>query len=772
MKNPLRKRLLREIRGDVGKYLVIFLMLIVFIGFVSGYIVANSSMLAAYHEGFTKYNVENGHFITTNKMNLAQKKAVEDMGITVYDQFCVNDKLENGTTLRIYADRTEVNLPCVMKGKLPEAVDEIALDRMYAENNEINIGDTIGDGSRTWTVTGLIALPDYSCLFENNNDTMFDSVKFGVALISQESFAQFAEDQYSYSYVWKYKEQPATETEENEVANDLMDQLGKEVSLETFIPRYLNQAIQFTGDDIGGDMVMAMVLLYMVIVILAFVFGLTTMDTIEKEASVIGTLRASGYTRGELIRHYMAPPLIVTLVGAIVGNILGYTAFKNFCVSMYYGSYSLPTYETVWSADAFWKTTLIPIVIMLIINYVILWKTLRLEPLKFLRHDLSKKKGRKALRLNKHLPFFARFRLRVILQNMGNYILILVGVLFANMLLIFGLEMPVVIKHYQDTLQENMLCNYQYILTLPVGALDEDRKLESLLTMMSFEQDVETENEDAEKFSAYTLDNISDSNIVDEILFYGIEPDSRYVDLSLQDGDVYISKAYADKYSLRPGDTIHLKERFEKTEYEFKVTGIYDYEGSLTVFMTRDYLNQVFDLGDGMFGGYFSDTEITDIDSSYIGSVIDFDSLTKVSRQLEKSMGSSMQLINAIAVLLFVVLIYILSKVVIEKNAQSISMTKILGYNGGEIARLYIVSTSIVVVLCIFLSIPIENALLTVIWQAYVSQAMTGWLPYYMAPQVPVQMILIGIISYGVVVLMEIRKIKKVPMSMALKNVE
>lgn len=772
MKNPLRKRLLREIRGDMGKYLVIFLMLIVFIGFVSGYIVANSSMLTAYHEGFTKYNVENGHFTTTNKMNPAQKKAAENMGITVYDQFCVNDKLENGTTLRIYADRTEVNLPCVMKGRLPEAVDEIALDRMYAENNELNIGDTIGDGSRTWTVTGLIALPDYSCLFENNNDSMFDSLKFGVALVSGESFAQFAEDQYSYTYVWKYKKEPATETEENEVANDLMDQLGKEISLETFIPRYLNQAMQFTGDDIGGDMVMAMVLLYMVIVILAFVFGLTTMDTIEKEASVIGTLRASGYTRGELIRHYMAPPLIVTLVGAIVGNILGYTGFKNVCVSMYYGSYSLPTYETVWSAEAFWKTTLIPIVIMLIINYAILWKTLRLEPLKFLRHDLSKKKGRKALRLNKHLPFFARFRLRVILQNMGNYILILVGVLFANMLLIFGLEMPVVIRHYQDTLQETMLCNYQYILTLPVGALDEDRKLESLLTMLSFEQEVETENEDAEKFSAYTLDNMSDSNIVDEILFYGIEPDSRYVDLNLRDGDVYISKAYADKYGLRPGDTIHLKERFEKTEYEFKVTGIYDYEGSLTVFMTRDYLNQVFDLGDGMFGGYFSDTEITDIDSSYIGSVIDFDSLTKVSRQLEKSMGSNMQLINAIAVLLFVVLIYILSKVVIEKNAQSISMTKILGYNGGEIARLYIVSTSIVVVLCILLSIPIENVLLTVIWQAYVSQAMTGWLPYYLAPQVPVQMILIGIISYGVVVLMEIRKIKKVPMSMALKNVE
>lgn len=57
MKNPLRKRLFREITGDLGKYLVIFIMLILFIGFVSGYIVADSSMIKAYNEGFTKYNM-------------------------------------------------------------------------------------------------------------------------------------------------------------------------------------------------------------------------------------------------------------------------------------------------------------------------------------------------------------------------------------------------------------------------------------------------------------------------------------------------------------------------------------------------------------------------------------------------------------------------------------------------------------------------------------------------------------------------------------------
>ena len=72
MKNPLNKRLPREIREDFGKYIVIFLLLVLSIGLISGFLVADGSMIKAYNETFEKYNVENGHFITEKKMNNAQ----------------------------------------------------------------------------------------------------------------------------------------------------------------------------------------------------------------------------------------------------------------------------------------------------------------------------------------------------------------------------------------------------------------------------------------------------------------------------------------------------------------------------------------------------------------------------------------------------------------------------------------------------------------------------------------------------------------------------
>ena len=56
MKNPLRKRLPRELKGELGKYLVVFILMVASIGFVSGFLVADNSMLIAYNEGFEKYS--------------------------------------------------------------------------------------------------------------------------------------------------------------------------------------------------------------------------------------------------------------------------------------------------------------------------------------------------------------------------------------------------------------------------------------------------------------------------------------------------------------------------------------------------------------------------------------------------------------------------------------------------------------------------------------------------------------------------------------------
>ena len=785
-KNPLNNRFIRDLRDDLGKYVVIALLMIFTIGFVSGFLVADGSMVKAYNESFTKYNIEDGNFRTQKKMNKAQWKSVEELGLHLYELFYREFALENGSTLRVFQNRDRVNLVCLMEGEFPAKPGEIAVDRMYADNNGLKVGDTIrtaaagveegaagadtaadeqqNKGQNAWVITGLVALSDYSTMFSDNNEP--------------EEFEQYPDKSLIYNYAWKYDDPPKTEEEENDRGEDLVKDLSKEVKLENYIPRYANQAIRFTGEDMGSDRAMMELLLYIMMVIIAFVFGVTIGNTISQEAPVIGTLRAMGYTKGELIRHYMAMPLLVTLISAVIGNILGYTFLKDVCANMYYNSYSLPTYITIWNAEAFVKTTIFPIVIMAVVTYSILRWKLGLTPLQFLRRQLRRRQMKRAFPLSVRIPFFDRFRIRVIAQNIPNYLILLVGIFFANILLIFGLALPKALDHYQEEVERSLLAEHQYIMQIPLDALDEDHKLQSALKMMQFVSETETENETAEKFSAYTLRRPFDAPYKSEdVMIYGAAADSRYVKgiPETPEGEnprVLISSAYSEKYDIFAGDTIELQEKYGADRYTFNVAGVYDYGASICVFMEQKTMNQCFDLGKDYFSGYFSQTPITDIDGKYIGSEIDLDSLTKVTRQLYISMGSMMYLVDFFAVAIFMVLIYILSKIIIEKNAQSISMAKILGYTGSEIGKLYIRSTTVVYLLCFVATIPAVTVLIKYLMKIMIRLEMTGWIELYVGNIVYEEMLALGIGAYAVIAVLEYRKIGRVPMDEALKNAE
>ena len=185
-----------------------------------------------------------------------------------------------------------------------------------------------------------------------------------------------------------------------------------------------------------------------------------------------------------LFRSYLAPPVAVTLLSAAAGNLLGYTVFKNTVVSMYYNSYSLPTYRTLWSPAAFLKTTLVPLLLMFLVNLaVIAWK-MQYSPLRFLRGDLKRDGRRRAVRLP-NLKFFRRFRLRIILQNLPSYLVLFFGVLFVSVMLAMAVGMPDTLDYYKENADGMMLANYQYILN---SYKNEDGSA------------VRTENADAEPF--------------------------------------------------------------------------------------------------------------------------------------------------------------------------------------------------------------------------------------------------------------------------------
>ncbi|MBR3598315.1 MAG: ABC transporter permease, partial [Lachnospiraceae bacterium] len=574
MKNPLNKRFVRELKSDLGRYIVLFVFIVAMIAIVSGFQVAGNSMIKAYDESFEKYSIEDGNFELIAKADEELISKIEENDVTIYENFYLEEETTLGTTMRIFKNREEVNMVCLMSGKFPVADDDIAIDRIHANKNELEIGDTITVSGKELKISGLVALTDYSALYQSPTDTMFDTKMFGVGVMTKEGFESIGDDRLHFSYSWRYEERPVDDIEAKVMSDELMGELLQITTLSAYIPAYSNQAIQFTGTDMGRDSAMFVVFLYLIVAILAFIFAITTSNTLAKESTVIGTLRASGYSKGELIRHYLAMPMLVTFVAAVIGNILGYTVMEDFAADLYYNSYCLTTYEIIWNAKAFVNTTVIPLIIMFLINYLILVNKFKLSPLKFIRRDLKKSKKKKALRLNSKIGIMKRFRLRIILQNMPNYITIIVGVFLANVIMVFGVSFPALLNNHSEKLADNMISKYQYVLKAPI----------------------DTETVGAEPYTAYSLKTIETKGFSEQVSLYGIEKDSQYVDVDFDTNGVYISSGYSDKYDVNVGDTITLREEFEDKEYTFKVDGVYDYSIGISVFMDREALNSRFDL--------------------------------------------------------------------------------------------------------------------------------------------------------------------------------
>ncbi len=794
MKSPLRKRIFREVRKDWKKYIVLTLLMAFMIALASGVNVANDSMMAAIDESYEKYNIESGHFELKDQATpeLLEKMSKE---ITIYEQF-YKDSVEDfdgdgkeESSVRLFKIRKDVNLACIMEGRLPEKVGEIAIDRNHATNRKIKVGDIIYIGGEATEVVGLVSNADYSTLYKKNSDFMFNAVDFDVALLEENAWEEKSLG-VVYEYAYKSKTELKNDSEKKEFSDKLMEHLAvlaatggytddKDLAesarndqalmmeilknkdsineLKDFVPEYANQAIHFAPNDMGSDKSLVGVLVYVFIFVLAFVFAITTSNTITSESAVIGTLRATGYTRGELVRHYMLLPILVTLLASVIGNILGYTYFKDVCVDLYYNSYSLMTYETRWNASAFLVTTVLPCILMFIVNIVVIYRKLRLSPLKFLRHDLSTSKRKKARRLPSW-RFMNRFRLRILLNNMGGYLILFCGIAFVMLLLAFSTGLPETLNHYKDNLGGNLICNYQYILK---NYEDEEGN------------EITTDQEGAEKYSVNALETIDGAHVGEEITVYGYSEGSRYVkiDEKLNDNEVWVTSPYKKKFRLKEGDVITLKEKYENTSYEFVVKGVYDYDGGLAVFLPQKNFNKIFGHEKSAFSGYFSQEAIHDIDSELIYSVITLDDIMSIATQLDHSMGGMMDMVAYVCLIMAVLIMYLLTKIIIEKNSNSISMIKVLGYENGEINSLYILLTSIVVVFSALATAALAIGGLYVIFRIYMG-SLNGWFDVYVSAWGIAKMILILVISYAIVAFFDMIRIKRIPLADALKNVE
>lgn len=839
---PLAKRLPRELRRNIGKYLGIFLLMCGSIALTSGFLLAAHSIGCLIDDMRDAYTIEDGRVTTSFGATKDQLKAAEDAaenvgGVTFYKNFSIDAIIkkaagDDGTkrTLRTYTHRTKVDIASYCEGRQPKADDEVAIDRVFATNNDLAMGDRIELEGRTYTICGIMTQPDSQALFLNNSDFTVNTITYGVAEVTDAGFAALEDTggAPAYTYSFTFNDRDLSTADRTDAEQDMVEALADaDARVDDLIDADSNQGIGYARDDVDGDSMMWTTLLDIIIVIMAFVFVVLTDATIEEESAIIGTLLASGYRRREIVLHYLALPAAVGVLAALLGTALGVAFFTEPMRSLYYGSYSLPPFQVYWSWEIFVKCAVVPAAALILITLVGLLRKMGKTPLQFLRHEASGKSGTKrGLRLPERMGFVSRFRLRIFLRNLGNFATLFVGIAFGSLLLLFGLAILPTMTHYADNLETSLVAEHQYTLKAPLelkgtaeergrwaalerlqsvdGALlsaaqDASDELDDAADALGCDRDtvidlidkasrIDADNDDihpvnttdngaakiaqAEKYAVYQLQHDrGNGNGEEAISVYGISPNSRYwKNLDVGDGRVVFGGGLLDKFGWSEGQKVELRDKYEARDYSLEYAGkdcIWGSKSDMNIYMSIDDFNELFDNDAAYFNGYVSDEKL-DLDARYFADDTTPDDMRAVGDQFIGMMSKMIGMMIGLAVFIFLLFMYLLTKAVIDHSARSISYMKVFGYRDGEISHLYIRSITLCVAASLVLSLPVIIGSLTAIFRLMLL-SYNGNIEIYVPAWSMAVCVGIGFATYLIVALLHMRSIKRVSLAEALK---
>ena len=343
------------------------------------------------------------------------------------------------------------------------------------------------------------------------------------------------------------------------------------------------------------------------------------------------------------------------------------------------------------------------------------------------------------------------------MQNIPNYLMLFVGISFVMLLLSMAVGMPSTLSYYQERMPDMMFAKEQVILT---DYRDSDGAI------------ISTDSDGAEPFSMNALEYRTEK-YNEEISVFGIAENSAFIDAELpaNDDSVWISTAFAGKYHLNTGDSFTLREKYENKAYTWTVAGVYEYDAALAVFMMNERFNAVFERDADAFSGYLSDNTITDIDETCIVKRITSDDMLKIANQLDHSMGSYMLYFQYVCMIIAAIILYLLTKIIIEKNERPIAMVKILGYEDSEIARLYLITTAVVVIVTEFAAIALGYLAMKLMWEIMM-QKLGGYFAFIMQPEGFVKEFVLVTAAYLVITVFDFIRIRRIPKVLALKNAE
>lgn len=336
-------------------------------------------------------------------------------------------------------------------------VDVLLVDKTFAEHHGLQPGDTVylavNGQEQPFQIKGIVTSPEYIWPAKSRQEILVSPETFGVVFVPDETAALLTGKAGINEFSFLVEEGSDRDGVITAVKG-IMDDRGYQImDLVKQEDQASNAALALDLQEFG-EMAEVFPLVFLIVGALATYILLTRI--VQNQRPQIGLMKAVGYTRRQVLLHYLSFALVIGVAGAVAGTIAGYL-LSEVVTQLYVDILGLPYTSTrmglvEWLAIG--EGMAAGVLPCIVAGIIPAWSASRLVPSEAMRTP-PPSAGRKLL-LERIFPFLTRLSstwkipLRNIFRNRRRSLYTIIGVAFGISLILMSAAFIDSIEHVFD----------------------------------------------------------------------------------------------------------------------------------------------------------------------------------------------------------------------------------------------------------------------------------------------------------------------------------
>ncbi len=332
--------------------------------------------------------------------------------------------------------------------------------------------------------------------------------------------------------------------------------------------------------------------------VVAILISLTTITRmVEEDRGLIGTYKALGFTDREIRKKYLLYASAASAMGSVLGDIIGFLVLPGIIFVIFRTMYVLPAY--VFRFDTFYGLAGPAIFIGGIVGATaIACKAELLQRPAVLMRPKAPRSGSRVL-LERMTPIWSRlsFLNKVTARNLFRYkkrlFMTIAGIMGCMALLLFGFAV-------KDSVTDLMPRQYEQVYRYDVIAAAVAENNEQLISYVGNQEEVASclnvQIETVKLKNAQGEEEKVQLFVVPEreqFVTYIYLKDLQGEEVTLADGDIYVTRNAAEVLKFQAGDTVAL-QRLNLEQQEVKITSVVENYLGNNIYMTQATYEELF----------------------------------------------------------------------------------------------------------------------------------------------------------------------------------